>query len=102
MVCTVKGVNYRMVEIKKMKVDEASKTIRETPKRVVGQWKQLTDELRKKGEGATVTGLTRGQLSALQRHCKDAQFEIVSINKGTGAVISPLPIKDEKSAPKKQ
>ena len=77
------------MKVIKMEANEASKQIAETPKRVVGQWKSLLAELKKTGQGAKITDLTRGQVAAAIRQAKEDGFEAVAVDKYTAVILSP-------------
>lgn len=77
------------MKVDKMQKAVADKEIADHPKQVKGAWKTLFAELKAKGEGAKVSGLTRGQVSSAQRQAKDSGFSVVAVDKGTAVIISP-------------
>ena len=82
-----------MVKIQRMGKVEAETIIKETPKRIVGEWKQLLTELSKTQEGAKITELTRGQVAALLRQSKVDGFTAVAVDKYSAVIITPPTLK---------
>ncbi len=81
------------MKVTKMEKSVADKTIADTPKRVVGEWKTLLADLKKSGQGAKVTDLTRGQVAALIRQGKVDNFGCVAVDKYTAVILSPPTLK---------
>lgn len=86
-----------MVNIQKMTTKEANKAIEETPKRKIGEWKELLAELKKSNEGAKVTGLTRGQVAALVRQAKTDGVIAVACDKYSAVILSLPEVKKQAS-----
>ncbi len=84
-----------MAEIKKMSAVEAEAEFKKVPERKQGKWSMLLKDLTGDGQGAKVTGLTRGSAYSLARQAKDKGFNARTTDKGTTVVISP------KAKPKK-
>jgi hypothetical protein len=89
------GVNVSMVKVEKMSAIAAETEYNKAPERKAGQWKVLLEELHKSGEGAKVTGLSRGSAYSLARTAKEKGFLAKTTDKGTTAIVVP-PVKKTK------
>jgi len=78
-----------VVKISKKPVAELQAELEKAPKRVIGRWADLIAEVVKSGQGAEVTGLTRGQAWGLMRTAKNAKCTAQVLDKGTRVIILP-------------
>ena len=78
-----------MSKVEKMSAVAAETEYNKTPTRKMGKWKELLEELHKSGQGAKVTGLSRGSAYSLARIAKEKEFSAKTTDKGTTVIIVP-------------
>jgi hypothetical protein len=77
------------MKTEKLDAVKAEEEYEKIPVRAKGQWTTLFEEMKKDKQPRRVTGITAGQIAAIQRKAKELKFRVKRIEKGTGVLILP-------------